>query len=199
MAKKTIVLFAAFIFLIFFNIFISIKVNKHNQRIVATTLLLSSIEHSRDRNNTSIAAVPLVLGVSSTQKVEVADERAANLRAFFRSLNSPLYDYSDYLVKTADKYNMDYRLIPVISIQESGGCVHIPENSYNCWGWGIYGNIVTRFSSYEEAIDTVARGLKKEYIDKGLVTPEQIMSKYNPSSPNGSWATGVTKIWSWLD
>ena len=90
----------------------------------------------------------------------------------------------------ADKYEIDYRLVPAIAMQESNLCKVIPHNSYNCWGWGIYGNTVTRFSSYEESIETVSRGLKKYYVDQGLKTPDQIMKKYNPSS-NGSWAFGV--------
>jgi hypothetical protein len=75
-------------------------------------------------------------------------------------------------------------------MQESNLCRYIPENSHNCWGWGIYGDQVLRFSSYEEAIEKVAAGIKKEYIDKGLVTASMIMKKYTPSSP-GTWARGV--------
>ena len=37
-------------------------------------------------------------------------------------------------------------------------CRVIPDNSYNCWGWGIYGALVTRFDSYDDAIETVGRG-----------------------------------------
>lgn len=119
------------------------------------------------------------------------DSRVANLKVFFRKYNSDLYEHTEFIVETSDKYGLDYRLLPAIAMQESTLCKNIPSNSYNCWGWGIYGNMVTRFSSYEEAIDTVAKGLKEYYIDKGLVSVEQIMSKYNPSSPNGSWAHGV--------
>jgi hypothetical protein len=119
------------------------------------------------------------------------DPRVANLKVFFRKHNSDLYEHTQFIVQTSDKYGLDYRLLPAIAMQESTLCKNIPHNSYNCWGWGIYGNKVTRFSSYEEAVDTVARGLKKHYIDHGLVSVEQIMSKYNPSSPNGSWAHGV--------
>ncbi|PIX69017.1 hypothetical protein COZ40_00235 [Candidatus Roizmanbacteria bacterium CG_4_10_14_3_um_filter_39_13] len=90
----------------------------------------------------------------------------------------------------ADQYTLDYRLIPAIAMQESGLCKHIYEGSHNCWGWGIYGNKVTRFDSYEEAIETISRGIKKNYIDKGLTTPEAIMRKYTPPS-DGSWAFGV--------
>jgi len=118
------------------------------------------------------------------------DIRVANLKYFFRKYESVLYDKSDYIVKMADQYKLDYRLIPAIAMQESGLCKHIYENSYNCWGWGIYGNKVTRFGSYEEAIETISRGLKKNYIDKGLVTAEDIMRKYTPPS-TGSWAFGV--------
>ena len=73
---------------------------------------------------------------------------------------------------------------------ESNLCKKIPENSFNCWGWGIYGKKVTRFVSYDEAIDTVARGIKRDYIDNGFVTVEQIMTKYNPTNHN-NWLGGV--------
>lgn len=119
------------------------------------------------------------------------DERVANLKVFFRKHNSDLYEKTEFIVETSDKYGLDYRLLPAIAMQESTLCKFIPRDSYNCWGWGIYGNKVTRFDSYEHAIDTVARGLKENYIDHGLVSVEQIMSKYNPSSPGGKWANSV--------
>ena len=39
----------------------------------------------------------------------------------------------------------------------------------------------------------MAEGLKKYYVDQGLVTTKEIMSKYNPTSYNrdGSWGNGV--------
>lgn len=121
---------------------------------------------------------------------KTADIRVANLKYFFRKYDSVLYDQADYIVKMADQYKLDYRLIPAIAMQESNLCKFIPENSHNCWGWGIYGGKVTRFDSYEEAIETISRGIKKNYIDKGLTTAESIMRKYTPPS-DGSWAFGV--------
>lgn len=121
------------------------------------------------------------------------DSRIAILKAFFRKHNSPLYDHADFIVKISDEYGLDFRLIPAIAMQESTACKVIPHNSHNCWGWGIYGNKITRFESYPEAIETVAKGLKTNYIDKGLTTPEAIMAKYTPSS-NGSWARGVSNV-----
>jgi len=124
------------------------------------------------------------------QKYQTNDIRVANLKYFFRKYNSPLYDIAHVFVEKADEYTFDYRLLPAIAMQESNLCKYIPDNSHNCWGWGIYGNKVTRFNSYEEAIDTISRGIKKNYIDQGLTTPEEIMSKYTPPS-TGSWANGV--------
>lgn len=121
---------------------------------------------------------------------KTSDIRIANLKYFFRKYDSVLYDQSDYIVRTADQYKLDYRLLPAIAMQESGLCKYIYEGSHNCWGWGIYGNKITRFDSYEEAIETISRGIKKNYIDKGLTTPEAIMRKYTPPS-DGSWAFGV--------
>lgn len=37
-----------------------------------------------------------------------------------------------------------------------------------------------------------AKILKRDYIERGLTTPEQIMRKYTPSS-NGSWASSVNQ------
>lgn len=121
---------------------------------------------------------------------KTTDIRIANLKFFFRKYESVLYDKAEFIVKIADQYKLDYRLIPAIAMQESGLCKHIYEGSHNCWGWGIYGDKVTRFDSYEEAIETISRGLKLYYVDKGLTTPEAIMRKYTPPS-KGSWAFGV--------
>jgi hypothetical protein len=49
------------------------------------------------------------------------------------------------------------------------------------------------FTNYEEAIETVSKGIKENYVDKGLTTPDDIMKKYTPSS-NGSWANGVNEF-----
>lgn len=123
-------------------------------------------------------------------QIQTTDGRVANLKAFFRKYNSPLYNHAEKIVEVSDKYGFDYRLLPAIAMQESNLCRVIPHESYNCWGWGIYGNLITKFKSYDEAIETVAKGLKTDYIDKGLITASQIMKKYTPPS-QGSWAHGV--------
>lgn len=127
---------------------------------------------------------------------ESADARPEIIRNYFIKYNSPLSDLSNYIVEKSDFYGLDFRLIPAIAQQESNLCKIIPPNTYNCWGWGIHSRGTLGFSSYKEAIDAVMSGLKSEYIDKGLTTPDTIWKKYTPSSPDGAWAKGVNQFMS---
>lgn len=161
----------------------------HRQSQIQSLLAEISEENINPQQQFRFSAVPYVNNSYQTD-ITVSDARAANLKIFFRKYNSPLYDFSDEIIKASDNYKFDYRLLPAIAMQESNLCKYIPDNSFNCWGWGIYGNTVTRFESYPDAIETISKGIKQNYIDKGLVTATAIMEKYTPSS-NGSWAHGV--------
>jgi hypothetical protein len=142
------------------------------------------------------AALPTNQNVFSGN-VTQEDGRAEKIRQFLAKYNSPLEPYADDLVNAADEYGLDHRLLTAIAMQESGLCRTIPNNSHNCWGFGIYGGTVTTFKDYKEAIYTVSKALATRYKDKGLVTPEQIMTMYTPSS-NGSWAFSVNYFMSTL-
>lgn len=131
----------------------------------------------------------------STQAIP-ADARTHIISQYLTRFKSPLAPLSQYIVAVSDKYSLDFRLLTAIAQQESNLCKKIPPDSHNCWGFGIYGDKVTRFDSYEEAIETVAKTLKKKYIDQGLISPEEIMVKYTPPSlaNGGSWARGVNQF-----
>ncbi len=138
--------------------------------------------------------------VVSQDDITHKDARAKIVENFFKSNGSVLAQYGDLFIQTADKHNLDYRLLPAIAMQESNGGRVIPNNSFNPFGYGIYGNKVLRFSSWEEGIEIVAKGLRENYLNQGLTTPYQIMTKYTPPSAkgNGSWAKGVTVFMSEL-
>src|SRR3989344_3854969 len=121
------------------------------------------------------------------------DARVERIRDFLTKYDSDLAPYAEFIVETADKYSLDWRLVPVIAMQESTLCKKAPKDSFNCWGFGIYGKKVTKFSNYKEAIETVTKTLAKNYIDQGLVEPSEIMSKYTPSN-SGVWAENVSYI-----
>ncbi|MBI2031027.1 MAG: glucosaminidase domain-containing protein [Candidatus Levybacteria bacterium] len=117
------------------------------------------------------------------------DNRAAILRRFLKQYNSPLAPFTEDFIESADRYNLDYRLMVAISGVESTFGHQIPTNSYNAWGWGIYGNNVIRFSSWNEAIETISRSLRERYIDKwGGENVYEIGSMY-AASP--TWASRV--------
>lgn len=134
-------------------------------------------------------------------EAETVDARVEKVRLFFEKYNAPLKDYADVIVETSDKYNVDWRLISAIGYCEGNGGKAIPEGSYNTWGWAASQKDLEEKSgryhlgSWEQAIETVTRGLKKGYIDQGLETPEQIMPKYAPPSveKGGPWAKCVNK------
>jgi len=124
-------------------------------------------------------------------KTRDVDARIEVVNDFLSYYKSALAPFSDEIVAAADKYGLDYRLLPAIAMQESTLCKKAPKNSYNCWGFGIYGKKITRFDNYNDAIDTVTKTLATKYKAVGLETPEQIMTKYNPVS-TGTWAQGVS-------
>lgn len=118
-------------------------------------------------------------------------ENIRKLESFFAKHRSPLYPYARLIVEQAEEQGIDYRLLPAIAMNESTLCKNIHEQSYNCWGWGIYADRVTRFQSYEDAIRTITRGMRVNYYDKGMSSPSAIMKVYTPSSPDGVWAKKI--------
>jgi len=187
--SKKLFFFIAFLILLIVNLFIVSRLYRQTAKEKQIGKILAEISPINDNQQFKINSGPSVLGSYQTN-IQLSDNRVANLKSFFRKYNSPLFDYAEHIVVVSDKYHFDYRLLPAIAMQESGLCKFIPEDSYNCWGWGIYGTTVTKFDNYDEAIETVAKGLKNHYLDNGLVTATAIMEKYTPSS-QGSWARGV--------
>jgi len=127
--------------------------------------------------------------------VETGDARATLVATFLERYNSPLQPYSYYgqlFVNLADKYEFDFRLLPAIAMQESNLCKNIPTDSYNCLGFGIHERGTLAFENFDANFQRAARELKMYYIDEGLTTPQEIMTKYTPGS-NGSWADSVNQ------
>ena len=131
-----------------------------------------------------------------SENIEHGDARAKIVENFFTNYKTPLASFSDIFIKIADKYGLDFRLLPAIAMQESNGGKKVIENSYNPFGYGIYGKLAVRFDSWEEAIERVGRALREDYLNQGLKSPVQIMAKYTPPSlaKDGAWAKGVNSF-----
>jgi hypothetical protein len=169
--------------------------------ILTSFLLLSQISHTPSAlipgsvlSSTTITEdylYPQTIG-----KFGTTDARAYIIKSYLKRYASPLLPHAQTIVDISDKYSLDYRLLVAIARQESNLCKKIPADSHNCWGFGIYGDKVTRFDNYPQALETVAKTLKKKYIDIGLTTPQEIMAKYTPPSIDlgGPWAKAVNQF-----
>lgn len=166
--------------------------------LFSTISYLSYLKVFNNPNHTPIshkqtvayAALPPVQDIIE-QEVTMQDARVEILKQFFARYKSPLEPYAKDVVQYADEFGFDFRIVPSIAMQESNLCHKIPEDSHNCWGFGIYGGKVRKFKDYKEGIHEVTKTLATTYKNKGLNTPEEIMTRYTPGS-NGSWARGVT-------
>lgn len=141
----------------------------------------------------SIYAQELLAGSSAALLKPVAseatDSRVRILREYLEKYNSPLVPYAATFVETADKYNLDWKLVAAISGVESTFGREIPYESFNGWGWGIYGDNMIRFSSWKEGIETISEGLRTKYIDKWGAKDVYEIGRFYAASP--TWAQRV--------
>jgi len=151
-------------------------------RLEARNLVNSPID------NYAAQAKPNVKVLAAVGK---GDGRSVIIDNFLAKHNSPMTGLGQVFVQAADQYGLDYRLLPAIAFQESTLGKRMPKNSHNAWGWAIYTGETSgaKFRNWEHAIFTVAKGLKTDYIDRGLRTTEAIMTRYSDSE--GEWAFGV--------
>lgn len=163
------------------------------------SLYLSSVKilsfSANGQNFKAYAALPRSEAFISDD-IGYIDGRAKIIEDFFKAYKSPLADYGSHFIQVADKYQLDWKLLPSIAMQESNGGKKVINNSFNPFGYGIYGALVIRFNSWDEAIERVGRALREDYLNKGLKTPFEIMTKYTPPSleKDGAWAKGVSSF-----
>jgi len=155
---------------------------------------------------TTLSATPVnaqakIAGMSAMSvtpvKVVKVDTRAKALRAYLLDNNSPFADSAETFVKSADTYNIDWKLVAAIAGLESGFGKHIPYQSNNAWGWGVYGDNVIRFASWDEGIETISKGIRVRYMDeRGAANVYEIGSTY-ASSP--TWGVRVEMFMNKID
>lgn len=150
--------------------------------VIATTLLLGVFKLPLTR----VDKAGLLHRLTTSDVVELKN-REKILVKFFIKNKSPFAVHARKFVEISDQYNIDYRLLPAIACTESSCGKFLIKSSYNPFGWGIYGNKVTSFASYDEAIEKVGEGISKNYIAKGFDTPEKIGHIYNPNTPT-AWS-----------
>jgi len=144
-------------------------------------------------NSTNAYAQELAAGSSAallnSATQEATDSRVRILREYLEKNNSPLVPYAGTFVESADEYNLDWKLVAAISGVESTFGREIPSESFNGWGWGIYGDNMIRFSSWTEGIKTVSEGLRTKYMDQWGAKDVYEIGRFYAASP--TWAQRV--------
>ena len=152
------------------NLFVAIS-------LIALIMIITQNTYAAESSAGSSA---VLLNRQSPEKI---DNRITILKEFLERYSSPLALYANDFIKYADEYDIDWKLVAAISGVESTFGQQIPYNSYNGWGWGVYGDNVIYFSSWKEGIETVSKGLRENYINKGAKDIYQIGRIYS-ESPN---------------
>ncbi|OZB90049.1 hypothetical protein CJP46_35305 [Paenibacillus sp. XY044] len=122
-----------------------------------------------------------------------------------KTLSGALKGQGNAFVSAGQKYGIDPALLAAIAIHETGnGSSSAAKNKNNVGGMMGKNGLMT-FSSLQDGIDKMASNLKRNYIDKGLTTIEQIQKKYapvgasnDPNNLNSNWINGVSKYYKML-
>ncbi len=174
--------------------------NKLSIKPIATSQLINILDANNIVNPEYIASKGtfgvIEANISMKQGNISNDNRYNTLYSFLESMNSPMVGDTYVFLEVADKYNLDWRLLPAIACTESGCGRIVPINydgsiSYNAFGFGVPGNgSFLNFSSWADAINRVGKAIAEDY---GTSDPYIIERTYTPPSYNSDhhWANTV--------
>lgn len=126
-----------------------------------------------------LLATPLATNISQPVPSETqpsADPRLVLLKQFLAERDCPINKYAEDFIEAADRYDLDWRLLPSISFVESSGGKVFQNN--NVFGWN---SCRDRFPSIQAGIRIVAHKLANTspYREKSL---DEKLLIYNPRS-----------------
>lgn len=116
------------------------------------------------------------------------DPRTVRLREFFCSLRCPVKELAEDFVEAADDNHLDWRLLPSISVIESGGGKIFKNN--NLFGWA---NGETPFITVRTGIHEVAfqLGRSSRYRNQDVTGK---LHSYNPNPEYAGKVVGVMQM-----
>ena len=156
-------------------------------------IIATSPTISNDSQATAVGKQPQISKPTNSKNVMVStvvakkDDRAERLDSYFGAKGSPFAGKGANFITVADKYDIDWTLLPAIANLESQLGKAVPAYSFNPYGWN---NGKYHFGSWENANEVVANGLRTRYAPTGVITPARIGRMY-AASP--TWATRVAR------
>ena len=159
--------------------------------VMTAALTIPQTAHAETAGSSAALIAPIEL------RKNVEDARVKRLQSFLEKRNSPLAPYAKVFVEQADKNNIDWKMVAAISGVESTYGQFIPPYSYNAWGFGVYGDNVRRFTSWEDGITTVSTALRQDYMDKWKAQDVYEIGRIYAASP--TWAVRVERFMNEID
>jgi len=190
--KKFLFGYLAFIILLI----VGVKIwNAYFYPPIISPLADKAYAHEEDKRIVNRRKVTPTPNIQNTP-TPIKDERAKKVQAYLEKANSPLADYSEYIVNMADQYDIPWTLVAAISGKESSFCKNIKAGSHNCWGimtWDSAGNRDIRtFATWQDGIRFATKLLSENYRHD---MNRAIQAKYCPSFEcSNTWVNDVTSF-----
>lgn len=162
--------------------------------IISTLLLtIANPNYLENIKYNLYSAKPLVLGESSTG-IDYKDARADAIDRVMARYKCPMTGLGPTFVKYADENNIPYWVVASIAFQESSCGKNLPikngKETYNAYGWGVWGANIKAFDSWEHGIEVMSKYMNEMFYAQGVTDLCEIMKTYTPPS-QGSWCAGV--------
>jgi|SRR5579862_7905032 len=132
-----------------------------------------------------LLAAPVACMAQSPAAAPVKDPRQIRLEKYFSEHHCALRELAAEFVAVADENNLDWRLLPSLSMVETGGGRGTRNNNLFGWNCGR-----TRFDSPKASIHVVASKLSQSKAYKGKDT-DGILKTYNSNPRYGARVKAV--------
>lgn len=157
-----------------------------HRHVALAIAMMAAICVSAVLMGTSIDRADAATSASSTAA------NAAQIDAYLAGKGSPMAGQGRAFVASGALWRVDPRLLVAISGAESS-FGQITCGAFNAWGYGCPNNPYG-WTSWADAIDTVAKGLRTNYLAEGRTTVALIQQKYAPSGATND-PTGLNNYW----
>ena len=152
-----------------------------NMKLIIFAIVFFFLTFVSQTQNTKASSQPVAKKINNEVIVsKKLDNRAQILSDYLVNFNSPLQYHAQDFIDAAREFGLDWKMLPAIAGVESTFGKEIP-GGFNAWGWGVYGNQAIYFNSWKEGIFTIAKGLKENYLNRGLTDPYAINRIYAAS------------------
>jgi hypothetical protein len=129
---------------------------------------------------------PTIEPIAAKQLEPVSpDPRTIRLKKFFNKLHCPVFDLADEFIHAADDNRLDWRLLPSISVIESGGGKAYRNNNIFGWNQGLQ-----EFPTIRAGIHHVAFKLAKS----PLYRNRDLLGKLRLYNPNEAYPGSVLTV-----